>query len=327
VLIAGLAVAIGVWRPTESLESTGSRDNSPFRSLGGPAPGLAREVYALPLVPITCHKRMYGWARPSLDEMRATTFKVPRFLNDGVLFPPLFAMYLSHIFYIEVPWANSARIEPGAMSGRSASAAGTEKIGGCRYEPSRGPTEAYSEFWLADYRPVEVRILGGQAVIRVEPDPGTFQTFDIERPGAADPKSPAKTPVVMPAPLSLIRVVDESGRLLFEQDGTLNWWELDGSGRLIVAQLDSRSEVPPEPRLDGTENRGELAVYPSGNASGPVTLRVLDQGGTALATYGPAVASKQWQRLFTFTLPAMPVTLRLDPGASILILPATQELP
>jgi hypothetical protein len=319
-------------QPSQLRSTPGASALAPDRAIVAPTPSPQGSSTALSGDPtggvaITCRTRTYGWARPSLDEMRGTTFKVPRFLDGGTLFPALFAMYLSHVSYIEVPWANSARIEPAAMSGISVPAAGRETFGPCRYEPGRGPTEVYSEFWLAGYRPIEVRIRGDEAVISVEADPGTFQTFDIERPAIIDPKSPANAPISMPAHLSLIRVVDNSGRLLFEQDGFLNWWEVDGSGRLIVANLDARSEVPSEPRIDGRENPGELAVYSSGSASGPATLKVLDRSGTVLASYGLAAAAKAWQRLATFTLPPQAVTLHLDAGANVLILGTAQELP
>jgi len=333
--LAALLLAFGPWRSSNPLAPVDGQSSTAVPPLASPsAVNEAEGLVPDGPVPITCHKRTYGWARPSLDQMRATTFTLARFrdpIDSSTIYPVLFALYLSHVYYIENPYAVSARIEPASMSGISAPAAGSEILGPCAHDLNRPPTDTFSTFWVAEYRPVEVVVTGDQAVIRVSPDPGTFHTFDIARPAIIDPKSPPNHPIAEPAPLSLIRVVDDSGRLLFEHQRFHNWWEVDPSGRLIFAWLDARFEAPSEPRLDGRENPGELAVYSGGSPSGPSTLDVLDNGGNVLATYDLAAASKSWQRLATFTLPPEPVTFHLESasteGANFLILPAAQELP
>ncbi len=330
-LLAGLLLALGLWRSSGPAAPAGATGAATGPTLAAPsttteAEGLVPDGPE----PITCHKRTYGWARPSLDKMRATTFTLARFhdpTDSSTIYPVLFALYLSHVYYIEMPYAISAKIEPASMSGISAPATGSELLGPCDHDLNRPPTDTFSTVWLAEYRPVEVRVTGDQAFIRVSPDPGTFHTFDIARPAIIDPKSPPNQPIAEPAPLSLIRAVNDSGRLLFERQRFHNWWESDPSGRLIFAWLDARFEAPAGPTLDGRENPGELAVYSSGRQNGAGTLEVRDTSGNVLATYDLPAASKSWQRLATFTLPPQPVTLHLNVGADFLILPATQELP
>jgi hypothetical protein len=333
--LAGLLLALSFRPATSPTVPAGAPDSDTVPTLGTPnvveqEEGLAPDGP----VPITCHKRTYGWARPSLDRMRATTFTVARFrdpIDSSTIYPVLFALYLSHVYYIEMPYAVSAGIEPASMSGISAPATGSEMLGPCAHDLNRPPTDTFSTFWLADYRPVEVSVTGDQAVIRISPDPGTFHTFDIARPAIIDPKSPPNRPIAEPAPLWLIRAVDDSGRLLFEQSRYVNAWEVDPSGRLVFAEMDTHFRVALNVLLDGRDNPGELAVYSGGGPNGPATLEVLDRNGNALATYDLAAASKPWQRLATFTLPPQPVTLRLEStsteSANFLILPAAQELP
>ncbi len=247
-----------------------------------------------------------GWQKPAPAAM-ATVFATPRFLdaNGGRLHPALWAMYQSSFYWISIPLANSARIEPASMSGIA-----TRDPARTQHLCSSGdfPNSAqYQSLWLLDHRAVSMTRDVDELVVVVKPDLGTFQSVSFPFPTVPDSYPRDKN---APLLFKAIRIQDRDGRLLFRKrlPGAGGEWTTEyddtGSLRYAVSQGQLQGSITVTAPIDvdivraGPTARGKVVLLD--NAGAEVRGYVIPDGGAA------------WDVIATVHLDAGTPTLRFE---------------
>ncbi len=240
------------------------------------------------------------WVKPSPGAM-ANVFSTPRFTVAGDVRPTpvLWAMYLSHFYWIPDFRANSAQIEPASMSAANArDPAHTQQLD-CQQHFSFMPK--YQELWLLDHKATAMWKDGTTAVIETVPDPRTYQVIAFPWPPDAE-----ETPITgkEPSQFNGVRVVGPTGQLLFSDEYDLgSMTEYDDDGQFVSFSLYGG-------RTSGTVRLTvpqplSLELYWNGR-SVPGEVSVLDDAGREVSRTTVADSG--------FWIPAG--TLKLAPGAS-----------
>jgi hypothetical protein len=183
-------------------------------------------------VDFTCHEAQ-AWERPSFEEM-SETFAFYRFGNGEHPYPGLYTLYLSDVLYQAAPWANSANIEFGSMSGLGG---GNDRS---RAAPQLCPVRDRADHettmpqavYLVGLRPLVVLERDGHAVVVAEADPGVLHKVAFERPICCPGKDG-------PTPFGRMDVVTTDGWLRFVQTGG-DKWQADGGGHLDFVLVGSQ---------------------------------------------------------------------------------------
>lgn len=316
---------VGAWvlsdRADEG-EPPGAADLPPLVAQSTPAPA---EAVAPPAatpwgdgqnIPFTCDVS-YAARRPTLAEIKANSPLWVRFLAaDGRLFPALFGMSLSSVYYNDQPFANSAQIEPSSFF---SSVPQPDASTRCTAKPSE------HIITLRDYRPISLAATSSGAVLVVEPDPGTRHEVAFEPRTSPEPKGGAS-----PASLPSLTVEDGSGRVI--TGWSVHAGQLSEGGRdgLVYARWPAGS--PPQTNLSLGGEPQRLRFLSEGGGSGSrIRLAVLDGDGNVLSAVEVAGAAASWQQLALLDVPAGARTLQMSvvsgqvPG--IFIVPAEAELP
>ena len=278
--------------PTTTVEPTAS----PVSPASATAPAIGSPI-GFELCSLTT-----DWLKPSPGAM-ANVFSTPRFTISGDVRPTpvLWAMYLSHFYWIPDFRANSGQIEPGSMSAANARDPAHTRQLDCQQHFSFTPK--YEELWLLDHKATAMWKDGTTAVIETVPDPRTYQVIAFPWPPEAE-----ATPITKTEPLQFngVRVVGPTGQLLFSDEYDLgSTTEYDDDGLFVSFSLYGG-------RTSGTVRLTvpqplSLELYWNGR-SVPAEVSVLDDAGREV--------SRTTVKDSGFWVPAG--TLNLAPGASTL---------
>jgi DNA-binding CsgD family transcriptional regulator len=271
-------------------------------------------------IPFTCNVS-YAARRPTIAEIKASSPLWVRFQGaDGRLFPGLFGMSLSSVYYNSDPFANSAQIEPSSFF---SSIPRPDASTRCSAVPGEHIIS------LRDYRPVSLTKAGTGAVLVVEADPGTRHEIAFE---ARTPRDTTGKGGVSPPPLTKLSVFNLAGpeitEMPFHNAGPV--WEADGAGRLIYAEVEPGSPSPFHIALGGVPQQLRVLAEGTGN-DGALDIAVLDASGRTLSTVQVASGAHAWDQLALIDVPAEARILQVSrsrgdvPG--IFIVPVETELP
>lgn len=265
-----------------------------------------------------------GWTKPSPASM-TTVFATPRFTNpagDGRPLPSLWAMYLSHFYWIPDYRANSARIEPASMSGSSArDPARTQQLG-CKQQFSYLPK--FEELWLLDHKALAMHRDGDIAVIDVAPDPQTYQVAAFPWPPDVQPTPITKTN----SAFNGVRVLGPDGQLLFQEEYDVgSSIEYDDAGRFVAAVVFG-SRTSSRVRMDSAQPLN-IELFWNGQAV-DANVAVLDDSGQVVSR--TAVTSVPfWTPAAAVAIAPGAWTMRIDFGSGnnggLTLLPAGSPRP
>ncbi|MGE3075110.1 MAG: helix-turn-helix transcriptional regulator [Dehalococcoidia bacterium] len=262
------------------------------------------------ILPFTCLVATRA-RRPSADEM-LSTYAIRRFQDEnGVLYPPLFALELSSIYYDFAPTANSAAIEPSNFF-RSVPMPSSQ----CR-------APEVHNVRLRDYRPIEIEVTSvdpSAARLLVKPDPGMRYDLAFKPLTDPDPKGGNS-----PSPLSELSAELADGTVIrsfklprgepeveYRPDGSMVVGEIvGGTGAGIV----KTNGLPGSWRI--------LASGPGGGGS--VAVRRAD--GTTIEQIKLVVPDHAWQQLAMVNLTQEATDVQVTSQGGLLIVPVDTPLP
>jgi DNA-binding CsgD family transcriptional regulator len=276
--------------------------------------------------------RSVEWERPSMAEM-AATFAVPRFgLGSGRPVPTLYAYYLAPVIEM-YPWANSANIEPAALSGLGVALdsvwADNPRCGSGHLPDG---SELFNALWLLDLEPLATRKDGSRVIVTVRDDPGRAHLIYVPDPPPVEPGPPDKGGQQL---FREIRVEYEDGRAVFEEGWT--WSIAYGPfGAMIYASLYEAYDPMPSFEIQGAPQT--FALYTDETAIirvGQPAAAIRDEAGNDVPIERTDEAPDGWIPLGRVTLAPGRYTLDQPRGAEgqpvegvhVLMIPVTTPLP